>query len=76
MIMNTQVVLLFYFKNHSFNNNFILILYILNYSANVPQGVSQDVHQDYLDTKILDLIENNSKISTQEIWEMLGVSDN
>ena len=39
---------------NSFNNDFILTLFNLNYSANVPQ----DVPQDDLDIKILDLIKN------------------
>ena len=52
---------------NSFNNDFILTLFKLNYSANVPQ--------DDLDIKILDLIKNNNKISTQEIGRVLGVSD-
>ena len=56
---------------NSFNNDFILTLFNLNYSANVPQ----DVPQDDLDIKILDLIKNNNKISTQEIGNILGVSD-
>ena len=72
---------------NSFNNDFILTLFNLNYSANVPQGVPQDVPQDVpqgvpqgvpqddLDIKILDLIKNNNKISTQEIGNILGVSD-
>ena len=72
---------------NSFNNDFILTLFNLNYSANVPQdvpqgvpqGVPQDVPQgvpqDDLDIKILDLIKNNNKISTQEIGNILGVSD-
>ena len=56
---------------NSFNNDFILTLFNLNYSANVPQAVPQDD----LDIKILDLIKNNNKISTQEIGNVLGVSD-
>ena len=56
---------------NSFNNDFILTLFNLNYSANVPQAVPQDD----LDIKILDLIKNNNKISTQEIGNRLGVSD-
>ena len=60
---------------NSFNNDFILTLFNLNYSANVPQDVPQDVLQDDLDIKILDLIKNNNKISTQEIGRVLGVSD-
>ena len=64
---------------NSFNNDFILTLFNLNYSANVPQSVPQDVPQDApqddLDTKILDLIKNNNKMSTQEIGNVLGVSN-
>ena len=64
---------------NSFNNDFILTLFNLNYSANVPQGVPQGVPQNVpqndLDIKILDLIKNNNKISTQEIGNRLGVSD-
>lgn len=64
---------------NSFNNDFILTLFNLNYSANVPQDVLQDVLQDVpqddLDIKILDLIKNNNRISTQEIGRVLGVSD-
>ena len=64
---------------NSFNNDFILTLFNLNYSANVPQdvpqAVPQAVSQDNLDIKILDLIKNNNKISTQEIGNILGVSD-
>ena len=48
-----------------------MTLFNLNYSANVPQ----DVPQDDLDIKILDLIKNNNKISTQEIGNILEVSD-
>ena len=48
-----------------------MTLFNLNYSANVPQAVPQDD----LDIKILDLIKNNNKISTQEIGNILGVSD-
>ena len=46
-------------------------MFNLNYSADVPQ----DVPQDDLDIKILDLIKNNNKISTQEMGKVLGVSD-
>ena len=56
-----------------------MTLFNLNYSSNVPQAVPQsvpqDVPQDDLDIKILDLIKNNNKISTQEIGNILGVSD-
>ena len=52
-----------------------MTLFNLNYSANVPQAVPQAVPQDDLDIKILDLIKNNNKISTQEIGRVLGVSD-
>lgn len=56
---------------NSFNNDFILILFNLNYSATVPQ----DVPQDDLNIKILDLVKSNNKISTQEVGKVLGVSD-
>ena len=52
---------------NSFNNDFILTLFNLNYSANVPQDVPQDVPQgvpqDDLGIKILDLVKSNNKIS-------------
>ena len=60
---------------NSFNNDFILRLYNLNYSVKVSQDVPQGVPQDNLDKKILDLIKNNNKISTHEIGNILGVSD-
>ena len=38
-------------------------------------NVPQDVPQDNLDEKILDLIKSNKRITTQEIGKILGVSD-
>ena len=58
---NNIVKFIIFSKNQKFNlfnNNFILTLYNLNYSVNVPQYVLKDVPQGDLDTKILDLIKN------------------
>ena len=59
---------------------FTVIMPNLNYGVvqDVPQGVLQDVLQgvlqDNLDTKIIALIQKDSKISTEKLGMALGVS--
>lgn len=50
------------------DNTFRLTLYNLNYS------VTQDVTQDVTQGKILSMIANNNRITTEEIAEKLGVT--
>ena len=68
---------------NSFNNDFILILFNLNYSANVAQGVTDvtengidvtDNKNANIDEYIIKMIKANPKISTSKIAEDLNVS--
>lgn len=72
---------------NSFNNDFILTLFNLNYSANVSQNVTDKVtdvtdnvtdvvdnENAHIDKYIIKMIKANPKISTSKIAEDLNVS--
>ncbi|WP_455391351.1 ATP-binding protein [Frisingicoccus sp.] len=63
-------------KFYANNANFILTLYNLNSNVpqDVPQNVPRNVPQDEIDSKIIELIKNDQKISTTKIAAQLGVS--
>ena len=60
---------------NSFNNDFILTLFNLNYSADVPQDVPQGVPQDAdLDIWIEEQIHKNPNITTEDMAKQSGVT--
>lgn len=69
---------------NSFNNDFILTLFNLNYSANVPQDVPQNVPQDGTvngtvklsanETKVYELLKKDNSINIEQIVATFRIS--